>query len=63
MNMKKFKYYWDEETINHFQALTSISSGEEVYEAIQEYVETECQLEENEVYQDLIDDLVNQIGL
>lgn len=61
--MKKFKYYWDEETINHFQFMSSYVSGEEVYEAIQEYVETECQLEENEVEQDLIDDLVRQVGL
>jgi hypothetical protein len=61
--MKTFRYYWDEDTINHFQAMSTITSGEEVYEAIQEYVETECHLEENEVNQDLIDDLVAQVGL
>jgi hypothetical protein len=61
--MKTFRYYWDEDTINHFQAMSTVTSGKEVYEAIQEYVETECQLEENEVNQDLIDDLVAQIGL
>jgi hypothetical protein len=61
--MKTFRYYWDEDTINHFQAMSTITSGEEVYEAIQEYVENECQLEENEVNQDLIDDLVAQVGL
>jgi predicted small metal-binding protein len=61
--MKTFRYYWDEDTINHFQAMSTVTSGEEVYEAIQEYVENECQLEENEVNQDLIDDLVAQIGL
>jgi predicted small metal-binding protein len=61
--MKTFRYYWQEDTINHFQAMSTITSGEEVYEAIQEYVENECQLEENEVNQDLIDDLVAQIGL
>jgi hypothetical protein len=61
--MKTFRYYWDEDTINHFQAMSTVTSGEEVYEAIQEYVETECHLEENEVNQDLIDDLVAQVGL
>ena len=61
--MKTFRYYWDEDTINHFQAMSTVTSGEEVYEAIQEYVENECQLEENEVNQDLIDDLVAQVGL
>ena len=61
--MKTFRYYWDEDTINHFQAMSTVTSGKEVYEAIQEYVETECQLEENEVNQDLIDDLVAQVGL
>jgi hypothetical protein len=61
--MKTFRYYWDEDTINHFQAMSTITSGKEVYEAIQEYVETECHLEENEVNQDLIDDLVAQVGL
>jgi hypothetical protein len=61
--MKTFRYYWQEDTINHFQAMSTITSGEEVYEAIQEYVENECHLEENEVNQDLIDDLVAQVGL
>ncbi len=62
MNTKK-NYYWNEDTINHFQFMTSYTSGEEVYNEIQEFVENNCEIEENEVEQDLIDDLVRQVGL
>ena len=62
MNTKKH-YYWNEDTINHFQFLSSYTSGEEVYNEIQEFVENNCEIEENEVEQDLIDDLIRQVGL
>ena len=62
MNTKKH-YYWNEDTINHFQFMSSYVSGEEVYNEIQEFVENNCEIEENEVEQDLIDDLVRQVGL
>ena len=51
MNTKKH-YYWDEDTINHFQFLSSYTSGEEVYNEIQEFVENNCEIEENEVIGD-----------
>jgi hypothetical protein len=62
MNTKK-NYYWNEDTINHFQFLSSYTSGEEVYNEIQAFVENNCVLAENEAEQDLIDDLVRQVGL
>jgi len=40
-----------------------LPSGEEVYNEIQEFVENNCEIQENEVEQDLIDDLVRQVGL
>jgi effector-binding domain-containing protein len=62
MNTKKH-YYWDEDTINQLQFLSSYTSVEEVYNEIQEFVENNCEIQENEVEQDLIDDLVRQVGL
>ncbi len=62
MNTKKH-YYWNEDTINHFQSLSSYTSGEEVYNEIQAFVKNNCEIQENEAEQDLIDDLVRQVGL
>ena len=62
MTTKKH-YYWDEDTINYFQFLTSYESGEQVYNQIQAFVQNNCEVQENEAEQDLIDDLVRQVGL
>ena len=62
MTTKKH-YYWDEDTINHFQFMSVYASGEEVYNEIQAFVQNNCEVQENEVEQDLIDDLVRQVGL
>ena len=59
--MNKSKYTWNPETINHFQFMSSYVSGEEVYEAIQEFVEVDCQLEDGDTEDMLVQDLYKQI--
>ena len=59
--MKTFKYYFDEDTVDHFKFVSSYASKEEVYNEIEEFVENNCTLEENEVEKDLIEDLILQV--
>jgi hypothetical protein len=60
-NTKSKTYLWNEETINYFQFTSSYISGEELYEKIQEFVETDCVLEDGETEEDLVNDLYKQI--
>lgn len=55
------KYFWNEDTIDHFKFNSSYETKENIVKEIEEFVEINCQLEENEVEQDLIDDLVKQV--
>jgi hypothetical protein len=55
------KYFWNEDTIDHFKFNSSYETKENIVKEIEEFVENNCQLEENEVEQDLIDDLVKQV--
>ena len=59
--MKTFKYYFDEDTVDHFKFVSSYASKEEVYNEIEEFVENNCTLEENEVEKDLVEDLILQV--
>ena len=60
-NTKSKTYLWNEETINYFQFTSSYISGEELYEKIQDFVETDCVLEDGETEEDLVNDLYKQI--
>jgi len=59
--MSKNKYTWNPETINHFQFMSSYVSGEEIYEAVQAFVEVDCQLESGDTEEMLVQDLYKQI--
>ena len=59
--MKTTKYYFNPETINHFQFLSSYLSGEDLYEKIQELVEIDCTLEDGETEEELAEDLYKQV--
>ncbi len=58
---KIMKYTWNEDTLDHFKIRATMSTREKVLYEITEFVENNTQLEENEVYQDLVDDLVAQV--
>ena len=55
------KYTWNEDTLDHFKFIANYDTKEKVIQKITEFVEIDTQLEENEVYQDLVDDLVAQV--
>jgi hypothetical protein len=55
------KYTWNEDTLDHFKFIANYDTKVNVLYEITEFVENDCQLEDNEVEQDLIDDLVAQV--
>ena len=61
ITMKTTKYYFNPETINHFQFLSSYLSGEDLYEKVQEFVEIDCTLEDGETEEELVEDLYRQV--
>ena len=56
-----YKYTWSDDTLDYFHYAMTIKPARQVYEEIQKFVETDCQLEDNETEQDLIDDLYNTL--
>ncbi len=59
--MKNKKFYWNEDTLNHFKLDSNYFSYEEVVNEITSFVENECSLENNETEEDLIKDLTKQV--
>ena len=57
--MKKF--YWNVETIDFFQLLKHSEGNEKMKQSVEMFVYNECDLEDNENYEDLIKDLLYQI--
>jgi len=57
--MKKF--YWNIETIDFFQLLKNSEGNEKMKQSVEMFDYNECDLEDNENYEDLIKDLLYQI--
>ena len=57
----KNKFYWSEETINHFKFVSSYACRDTVEEDIRLFVEMDCDLEYGETEEDLSNDLIKQI--
>ena len=55
------KYYWNPETINHFQFMSSYLSGEDVLEIAQDFVSVDCTIEDGETEEELLIDLIRVI--
>ena len=55
------KYYWNPETINHFQSMSSYLSGEDVLEIIQDFVSIDCTIENGDTEEDLVADLTRVV--
>ena len=60
-NKYKNKFYWNEDTLNHFKLNSNYQSKDEVIKEITNFVEIDCSLENNEIEEDLIIDLINQV--
>jgi len=57
--MKRF--HWNVETLDFFQLLKNSEGDEKMKESVEMFVYNECDLEDNEDYQDLIEDLLYQV--
>jgi hypothetical protein len=59
------KYYWNPETINHFQFMSSYLSGEDVLEIVQDFVSVDCTIEDDDneelFEEELVIDLIRVI--
>ena len=54
-------YYWNEDTVDHFKFMSNYSSRDEVVDAIIEFVDIDCSIEENESEEDLAMDLITKV--
>jgi len=59
--MSQKKYTWNHDTINHFQYMSSYLSSKEIYEMVQDFVAVDCQLEDGDTEEMLVEDLYKQI--
>jgi len=59
--MKNKKFYWNEDTLNHFKFQSNDQNENETIKEITKFVENECSLENNETEKMLINDLVKQV--
>ena len=57
--MKKF--HWNVETLDFFQLLKNSEGNEKMKQSVEMFVYNECDLEDDENYEDLIKDLLYQI--
>ena len=57
--MKRF--FWNVETSDYFQLLKHSEGNEKMKQSVERFVYNECDLEDNESYEDLIKDLLYQI--
>lgn len=55
------KYYWSEETVEHFKAESFYEYRGEIEKRIKEFVEIDCTPEDGETEEDLIEDLINEV--
>mgnify|MGYP003113161583 CR=1 FL=1 len=61
MNYKN-KYYWNEETLEIFRELIELDeSFENIKKEVEIFVDRDCDLEDNETEEMLVEDLLNQI--
>ena len=56
------KYYWNEETLELFRELIELGDDkEQVRKNVEFFVNRDCDLEDNETEEMLVEDLLNQI--
>jgi len=58
---KEKKFYWNEDTLEHFKFQSNYQNENETIKEITLFVENECSLENNETEEMLINDLTKQI--
>lgn len=56
------KFYWNNETLEHFKFQSNYQNENETIKEITLFVENECDLEENETVEMLVNDIKKQIN-
>jgi len=60
--MNKYKYYWNDETLELFKDLIELDeSFENIKKEVEIFVDRDCDLEDGETNEMLVKDLLNQI--
>ncbi len=54
-------FYWSEETISHFEFMSSYLSKEQTIDKIKQFVVVDCTLQDEETEEMLIEDITNII--
>lgn len=54
-------FYWSEETISHFEFMSSYLSKEQTIDKIKQFVVVDCTLQDEETEEMLIEDLTDLI--
>lgn len=55
------KYYWNEDTINHFKEISKTKDALGTITEIGKFIESDCEIQEGENVRDLIIDLINKV--
>jgi len=55
------KYYWNEETVDHFKFISNYENRVNVENQIREFVEIDCDIEEGETEEELVNDLIDVV--
>jgi len=55
------KYYWNEETVDHFKFISNYENRVDVESQIREFVEIDCDIEEGETEEELVNDLIDVV--
>jgi hypothetical protein len=55
------KNNWNEDTVNHFRFESMYENEVKIEQRITEFVEINCNLEDSESEQNLVDDLMNEV--
>jgi hypothetical protein len=62
MKLKKnMKNNWNEDIVNHFRFESMYENEVKIEQRITEFVEINCNLEDSESEQNLVDDLMNEV--
>jgi len=55
-------FYWNPETLDFFQLLKESEGNEKMKESVEMFVYNECDLEDDETFEELIENLLYQIN-
>ena len=55
------KFYWNEETIQHFRFQSNYINEKQMLESVKDFVKCDCTPEDGETEEDLVIDLMEQI--